>query len=98
MSDAISGEKDLKVKDFWKHESYIKMYTSIVRDDSTGASHEQDEYDLFQQTINETVIKNGICVPIDTLSELKGIKEKNIQNCRNMKSYLREIMVIKLFF
>ena len=32
MSDAISGVKDLKVKDFRKHESCIKTYMSIVRD------------------------------------------------------------------
>ena len=98
MSDAISGVKDLKVKDFRKHESCIKTYTSIVRDDNTGASHEQDEYDLVRQTIDETVIKNGICVPMDTLLELKGIEKKDSQNRRNMKSYLQRKYGNKIVF
>ena len=58
MSDAIAGV-DLLVKDFMKHESCMKNYTSIVLVNDGSASHGKiGEWVLVRQSIDETVIEN----------------------------------------
>ena len=98
MSDAIAGV-DLLVKDFMKHESRMKNYTSIVRVNDKSASHEKiDEWVLVRQSIDETVIENGVCISLDTLLELKGIQKKDHQTRHNLKSRLERNYGNKLFF
>ena len=98
MSDAIAGV-DLLVKDFMKHESCMKNYTSIVRVNDKSASHEKiDEWVLVRQSIDETVIENGVCISLDTLLELKGIQKKDHQTRRNLKSWVERNYGNKIVF
>ena len=98
MSDAIAGV-DLLVKDFMKHESCMKNYTSIVRVNDKSASHEKiDEWVLVRQSIDETVIENGVCISLDTLLELKGIQKKDHQTRCNLKSWVERNYGNKIIF
>ena len=80
MSDAIAGV-DLLVKDFMKHESCMKNYTSIVRVNDKSAIHEKiDERVLVRQSNDERVIENGVRISLDTFWNLKAFRKKIINH------------------
>ena len=99
MNDAIEGTNLLE-KDFRKHKTCYKNYTSIVAHEGrkVDISEKCDPYGLVRKAIKETVLQEQRCMSLDSLMDLKGIKVKNNLSRRNMKAWISRNYGEKILF
>ena len=86
MRDAIEGV-DLLVKDFMKHESCWRDYTSVLNQKHSVKT--DDPYDEVRKVIKETVLEKKICISLDTLLELQGITKHDANSRKVMKRWIQ---------
>ena len=82
------SEINLQAKGFKKHSSCYIEYTKILYEKETKENKTDCNMEKIREVIENTVILERKCMPLDDILDIKGVKLKNNDVRKNLKRWL----------